>query len=46
LHVDVSDALQVARTLIDSLSATAAPRDRQVEAEQARAHARRRFNQT
>jgi hypothetical protein len=32
-----------ARTLIDSLSTTAAPRDRRIEAEKARAHARRRF---
>lgn len=39
----VEDVAAVARTLIDSLSTTAAPRDRLVEAEKARANARRRF---
>ena len=39
----VEDVAAVARTLIDSLSTTAAPRDRRIEAEKARAHARRRF---
>jgi len=39
----VEDVAAVARTLIDSLSTTAAPRDRLIEAEKARAHARRRF---
>jgi hypothetical protein len=39
----VQDVAAVARTLIDSLSTTASPRDRQIEAEKARAHARRRF---
>ena len=39
----VQDVAAVARTLIDSLSTTAAPRDRRIEAEKARAHARRRF---
>ena len=33
----------VARTLIDALSTTAPPRDRQIEAEKARTLARRRF---
>ena len=41
----VEDVAAVARTLIDSLSTTAPARDRRVEAEKARAHARRRFNQ-
>jgi hypothetical protein len=39
----VEDVAAVARTLIDSLSTTAAPRDRQIEAEKARTHARQRF---
>ena len=39
----VEDVAAVARKLIDSLSTTAAPRDRRIEAEKARAHARRRF---
>jgi hypothetical protein len=39
----VEDVTAVARTLIDSLSTTAAPRDRRIESEKARAHARRRF---
>ena len=39
----VEDVAAVARTLIDSLSTTAVPRDRRIEAEKARAHARRRF---
>ena len=39
----VEDVAAVARTLIDSLSTTALPRDRRGEAEKARAHARRRF---
>ncbi len=39
----VEDVAAVARTLIDSLSTTSRPRDRQIEAEKARALARRRF---
>jgi len=39
----VDDVAAVARTLINSLSTTASPRDRQVEAEKARANSRRRF---
>jgi hypothetical protein len=39
----VEDVAAVARTLIDSLSTTAPPRDRQIEAEKARALSRRRF---
>jgi hypothetical protein len=39
----VEDVAVVARTLIDSLSTIAPPRDRRIEAEKARAHARRRF---
>ena len=39
----VEDVATVARTLIDSLSTTAPPRDRQIEAKKARANARRRF---
>ena len=39
----VEDVAAVARTLIDSLSTTAPPRDRQIEAEKARTNARRRF---
>ena len=39
----VEDVAAAARTLIDSLSTTGAPRDRRIEAEKARAHARRRF---
>ena len=39
----VQDVAAVARTLLDSLSTTVAPRDRRIEAEKARAHARRRF---
>jgi hypothetical protein len=39
----IDDVAAVARTLIDSLSTTAPRRDRQVEAEKARANARRRF---
>jgi hypothetical protein len=42
----VEDVAAVARTLIDALSTAAPPRDRLVEAEKARAHARRRFNQS
>jgi hypothetical protein len=39
----VEEVATVARALIDSLSTTAPPRDRTVEAEKARANARRRF---
>ena len=39
----VEDVAAVARTLIDSLSTTSPPRDRQIEAEKTRALARRRF---
>jgi hypothetical protein len=39
----VEDVAAVARTLIDSLSTTSAPRDRRIQAEKARAHSRRRF---
>ena len=39
----VEDVAAIARTLIDSLSTTAAPRDRRIEAEKARTHAGRRF---
>jgi len=39
----VEDVAAVARTLIDSLSTTSPPRDRQIEAEKARSLARRRF---
>ena len=39
----VEDVAAVARTLIDSLSTTSPPRDRQIEAAKARALARRRF---
>ena len=39
----VEDVAAVARTLIDSLSTTSPPRDRQIEAEKARALSRRRF---
>jgi hypothetical protein len=39
----VEDVAAVARTLIDSLSTTAPPRDREIEAEKARTNARRRF---
>jgi hypothetical protein len=39
----VDDVAAVARTLIDSLSTTAPPRDRLVEAEKERDNARRRF---
>ena len=39
----VEDVAAVARTLIDSLSTTSPPRDRQIEAEKARTLARRRF---
>ena len=39
----VDDVAAAARILIDSLSTTAPPRDRRVEAEKARANARRRF---
>ena len=39
----VEDVAAVARTLIDSLSTTVAPRDRRIEAEKARARTRRRF---
>ena len=39
----VEDVAAVARTLIDSLSTTSPPRDRQIEAVKARALARRRF---
>ena len=41
----VEDVAAVARNLIDSLSTTAPPRDRRVEAEKARAQARQRFGQ-
>ena len=41
----VEDVAAVARVLIDSLSTTAPSRDRRGEAEKARAHERRRFNQ-
>ena len=37
------DVAAVARTLIDSQSTTSPPRDRQIEAEKARALSRRRF---
>ncbi len=39
----VADTFAVARTLIDSLSTTAPPRDRDVEAARAKARAARRF---
>ena len=39
----VEDVAAAARTLIDSLSTTSPPRDRQIEAEKARTLARRRF---
>jgi len=39
----VEDVAAVARTLIDSLSTTAPPRDREIEADKARTNARRRF---
>ena len=39
----VEDVAAVARTLIYSLSTTAPPRDRAIEAEKARTNARRRF---
>ncbi|MFO0938294.1 MAG: DUF2277 domain-containing protein [Gemmataceae bacterium] len=39
----VEDVAKVARTLIDSLSTAAAPRDRVIEAEKARALSRKRF---
>ncbi|MFO0938378.1 MAG: DUF2277 domain-containing protein [Gemmataceae bacterium] len=39
----VEDVAKVARTLIDSLSTAAAPRDRVIEAEKARAISRKRF---
>ncbi len=39
----IDDVAAVARTLIDSLSTTAPPRDRLIEAEKARANSRRRF---
>jgi hypothetical protein len=39
----VEDVAAVARSLIDSLSTNSPPRDRRIEAEKARAHARRRF---
>jgi hypothetical protein len=39
----VEEVAAIARSLIDSLSTTAPPRDRRIEAEKARAHARRRF---
>jgi hypothetical protein len=39
----VDDVTRVARTLLDSLVTTAAPRDREVEAERARERARLRF---
>ena len=42
----VDDVAAVARALIGSLSTTAAPRDRQVEAEKARANSRRRFKKS
>jgi hypothetical protein len=39
----IEDVAAVARTLIDSLSTTAPPRDREIEAEKARTNVRRRF---
>jgi hypothetical protein len=39
----VNDVADVARVLIDSLSTTAHPRDRAVEADRARERSRRRF---
>lgn len=39
----VDDVSAIARTLIDSLSTTAPPRDRHVEADKARARSRERF---
>jgi hypothetical protein len=39
----VEDVAAVAHALLDSLSTTSPPRDRQIEAEKARARARRRF---
>jgi hypothetical protein len=39
----IEDVAAVARTLIDSLSTAAPPRDRRIEAEKARVQARRRF---
>lgn len=39
----VSDATAVARRLIDSLSTSAPPRDREIEAAKARERARQRF---
>jgi hypothetical protein len=41
----VKEVAAAARTLIDSLSTTAQPRDRSVIAEKARADSRRRFGQ-
>jgi len=39
----VDDVARVARTLIDSLSTTAPPKDREIEAAKARAKAARRY---
>jgi hypothetical protein len=39
----VNEVSAVARTLLDSLTTSAAPRDRKVEAEKARARSRQRF---
>jgi hypothetical protein len=39
----VEDVAKVARTLIDSLSTNAPPKDREVEAEKARERSRQRF---
>ncbi|MBI1796396.1 MAG: DUF2277 domain-containing protein [Candidatus Eisenbacteria bacterium] len=39
----VADVTHAARTLVDALTTSAAPRDRAVEAERARARAERRF---
>jgi len=39
----VGDVARVARTLIDSLSTTAPPKDREIEAAKARAKAARRY---
>ena len=39
----VEDVARVARTLIDSLSTTAPPKDREIEAAKARAKAARRY---
>jgi hypothetical protein len=41
----VDDVAKVARTLIDSLSTSAPPKDREVEAEKARERSRQRFGE-